>query len=63
MARLSERRKALGLSQSELAKKSGVPVRRIQYYEQGFRHINKAAADTVVALADALGCEVREILE
>ena len=61
--RLGNRRTLLGLSQSQLAKASGVPVRTIQEYEQRARSINKAQADTVAALAKALGTESANLLE
>lgn len=61
--RLQEIRKARGLSQRELAEASGVNVRVLQHYEQGFKDINKAAAETVKALADALGVRMEDLLE
>ena len=61
-SRLQFMRKEAGLSQSELAKKSGVNVRLIQHYEQGTKDINKAQVVTVLELAEAIGCDVREIL-
>ena len=63
MSKLQERRKAKGLSQSQLAKASGLNVRRIQDYEGGFSDINRAAAISVKALADALGCRMEDLLE
>lgn len=51
------------LSQSMLAEKSGVNIRIIQSYEQGVRDISKAQFSTVVKLADALGCNPKELLE
>lgn len=63
MTKLKERRQASGLSQSGLAKQSGVDVRIIQAYEQGYRDINKAEAFTVYKLAKALGCHIEDILE
>ena len=62
MNNLKKMRTEKGMSQSELAEASGVSVRMIQHYEQGFRDINQAEALTVLRLADALGCEVRDIL-
>ena len=56
-------RKARGLSQRQLAEASGVNVRVLQHYEQGFKDINKAAAETVKALADALGVRMEDLLE
>ena len=52
-----------GLSQSELACLSGVPVRSIQQYEQRQKSINRANAETVFALARALCCEPDDLLE
>lgn len=51
-----------GLSQSELAEKSGVDVRMIQHYEQGTKDINRAKAITAVRLSEALRCKIRDIL-
>lgn len=62
MNNLQRWRKERGLSQSELAAKSGVNVRLIQHYEQGSKDINKAQVVTVINLAEALGCNVRDII-
>lgn len=62
MSKLKEWRLSRNMSQSDLAEASGVSVRMIQHYEQGVRDINKAEALTVLRLADALGCDVRDIL-
>lgn len=62
MNNLKRVRTEKGMSQSDLAEASGVSVRMIQHYEQGVRDINKAEALSVLKLADALGCEVRDIL-
>lgn len=63
MSKLQERRKAAGMSQAQLAHESGVNVRMIQHYEQGVKDINQAAVATVIKLADALGCDIRQIIE
>lgn len=67
MYNLKKRREAAGLSQSQLAMKSGVRVRLIQNFEaeaaSAHRDINKAASMTVWKLAEALGCDVIDILE
>ena len=64
MSKLQKRRKAAGLSQSQLAAKvEGLSVRTLQHYEQGSMDINKAAAATVQGLAFALGCKVEDLLE
>lgn len=56
-------RKAIGLSQKALSEKSGVTLRMIQQYEQRAKDINKAAANNLFALAQALGCKAKDLLE
>lgn len=56
------RRKAK-LSRSELSKKSHVPLRMIEHYEQGIKNINKANAKYIISLADALYVKPEELLE
>ena len=51
-----------GLSQSELAKKSGVNLRTIQGYESGNRDLYKAAGETLLQLARSLGCSIEDLL-
>lgn len=67
MYNLKKRREAAGLSQSQLAAKSGVTLRSIQVYEAEsptvHRDINRAAAMAVWKLAEALNCDVIDILE
>lgn len=63
MTNLKKIREATGLSQAKLAERSGVNVRMIQYYEQGAKDINVAAALTVYRLAQALDCKVEDLLE
>lgn len=67
MRNLKKCREAAGLSQSQLAAASGVPIRMIRQYEAeaatAHRDINKAEALRVWKLAEALGVEIIEILE
>lgn len=56
-------RNKAGLSQRELADLSGVSVRTLQQYEQRQKNINKAKAETLVALAKVLCCQVEELIE
>ena len=60
---LQVRRQAAGLSQSQLARASGVPVRTLQQYEQRQKSINRARADSVEALARILGCSSSDLFE
>ena len=60
---LKRLRRLNGYTQMLLAKKTGVPLRTIQQYEQGQKNINKAQADAVARLALALGCQPGDLLE
>lgn len=61
-SRLKFYREEKGLSQSQLADKSGVSLRLIQAYEQGYKDINKAQVLTVLQLAEALEVDVYAII-
>ena len=56
-------RKMKGLSQSQLAKMSGVSIRSIQLFEQRKSNINNAQYNHLSAIAKALGCEVEDLLD
>lgn len=58
--RLAELRQVAGLSQPELAEKSGISVGGIRGIEQGRRD---PTWETVLALAEALGVSVAEFQE
>ncbi len=60
---LQAQRKKSGLTQTQLAEKAKVNLRTLQQYELGAKSINKASFQTVMALCNALGCEVADILE
>lgn len=60
---LKSRREAMGLSQAELARSSGVGLRAIQMYEQRRKGINHAQAVSLYRLARALGCDEEDLLE
>lgn len=59
---LKERRIKRGLTQSELAQKTGLSVRLIQKYEQNAQDLNKVYAITIYKLAKALGCKYEDLL-
>ena len=63
MARVQAQRKERGLSQRELAERSGVNLRTLQQYELKSKDINKASAKSVLSMARALGCAPEDILE
>ena len=52
-----------GLSQSQLAKACGIPLRTIQQYEQRQKDLSRARAEYLVALSRVLGCDPASLLE
>lgn len=61
-SKLKALRESKDLSQSQLAKASGVNVRTIQDYEQGRRDISKASYSIINKLAEALNVPIESIL-
>lgn len=59
---LKERRIKRGLTQSELAQKTGLSIRLIQKYEQNAQDLNKVYAITIYKLAKALDCAYEDLL-
>ena len=59
---LQRQRKICGLSQRELAERSGINLRTLQQYETGAKDISKAAFSTVMGLAKALHCSPESLL-
>lgn len=62
MSNLKKIREQKLMTQAELSEKSGVSIRMIQYYEQGAKDIKKGNVMAVLSLADALGCDIRDII-
>lgn len=62
MSNLKTIRERKLMTQAELAEKSGVNLRMIQHYEQGTKDIKKGNVMTVLNLAEALGCNIKDIL-
>ena len=63
MTQLQDRRKAVGMSQSERAKAAQVSIRTLQALEVGARNIDKVSVLTALKLARALECSIEDILE
>lgn len=59
---LKRQRKSAGLTQQELAGRSGVKLRMIQAYEQNYQDISKAEVGSIIRLAKALSCSVEDLL-
>lgn len=62
MSKLKYRRTAAGLTQKQLAEAAGISIRLLQEYEQGRKDLNRAQVQKALALANALGVRVEEIL-
>lgn len=63
MTKLKEMRKKSGMSQSQLAAKSGIYIRTLQYYEQGKMNFDHARMDKIISAALALNCNISDIIE
>lgn len=63
MTKFKEIRQRSGMTQSQLANKSGLNLRTLQYYEQGAKPLNHARIDTILKLCIELDCEIGEIIE
>lgn len=59
---LKRQRRSAGLTQQELAEKSGVKLRMIQAYEQNYQDITKAEVSSVLKMATILRCSVEDLL-
>ena len=59
---LKDIRESRGMSQQDLADRSGINKRMIQAYEQGYRDINGAKLTTLVTLANVLKCSIEQIV-
>lgn len=61
--RLAKARQNCEMSQSALSRESGVPIRQIQLFEQRQRDINKTSGATLLRMANALHCDIEDLLE
>ncbi|MBR1584756.1 MAG: helix-turn-helix transcriptional regulator [Clostridia bacterium] len=60
--KLKEIRKKRGMTQAELAQKSGLNPRTLQDYEQGSKDLNNARLETILRLCVALNCKMIDIV-
>ncbi len=56
-------RRLCGMTQAELAEKSGISLHTICAYERGGKDINKAQIDTLLLLARVLKCSVTDLVK
>lgn len=59
---LKAARKAAGLTQKQLAAKSGVKLRAIQLYEQDQLDLRRASVSSALALANTLNCTIEDLV-
>lgn len=59
---LKRQRKSAGLTQKELADRSGVKLRMIKAYEQNYQDISKAETASIIRLAKTLSCSIEDLL-
>ena len=62
ISRLQLYRKRLGMTQQELAVRSGVNLRTLQEYEAGRKNLRQAAAEKVQSLSAALWCSPSDLI-
>ena len=60
---LKEIRESRGMSQQDLAEKTGIPKRMIQAYEQGYRDINGAKLSKLVTFCIVLECSLSDVVD
>lgn len=60
---LQAARKRMGLTQRELAEKTGVSLSIIQKYEQGTKDINKAGLAIIQKMCDVLDCRIDDLID
>ncbi len=63
MTNLKRLRLKSGLTQSQLAQITGLNLRTLQYYEQGINKIDQARLTTLLKIAIALECKIKDLLE
>ena len=61
-SKLKKARISKGFTQDSLSELSGVNIKSIASYEQNFERLSNASISTVYRLADALGCEIEDII-
>ena len=59
---LKAARKAVGLTQKQLAAQSGVKLRAIQLYEQSQLDLRRASVSSALALANTLNCAIEDLV-
>lgn len=61
--KLKTMREKAGMSQSQLAKATGIQYRTLQYYEQGKMDFDHARMDKIISAALVLKCGIEDLVE
>lgn len=61
--KLKKIRQSKGLSQLQLAEKTGINIRTLQHYEQGSKNFDHARIDTILKVCIVLNCKLEDIIE
>ena len=61
--KLKEMRQSRGLSQIQLAEKTGLSVGVLRHYEQGSKIFDNARIDTIMKVCIALNCKLEDVIE
>lgn len=61
--KIKELRLKAGLTQKELAEKSGMDIKVLMAYESGKRNLDNAKLETILNLCIALQCRLEDIIE
>lgn len=61
--KLRRQRVNKGLSQSELAVMSGIPIQTLRRYEQSALLVDNMKLNTLIALCVSLNCKIEDIIE
>lgn len=63
MTKLKIKRLEAGLTQSQLAKQTGINMRVLQHYEQGAKNFDHARIDKILNVCIVLNCKLQDIIE
>lgn len=63
MSNIKKVRIEKGLTQTQLAEKSGLNIGTLRHYEQGSKNLDNAKIETLMDICDALDCRLYEIIQ
>lgn len=63
MSNIKKVRIEKGLTQAQLAEKSGLNIGTLRHYEQGSKNLDNAKIETLMDICDALDCKLYEIIQ